>query len=134
MSWLGAGIDGSMIAARTVHFAAGAITAGALFFRSFVAMPALRTSQPSAIALVDRQVRSVAWIGLAVATVSGLILLWLQTVSMSGLGFGEAIGLGALSTVVDETQFGLVSEVRLILALALAVCLAFDRIAVWRRL
>ncbi|MGH6739515.1 MAG: CopD family protein, partial [Bradyrhizobium sp.] len=50
------------------------------------------------------------------------------------LGFGEAITSGALSTVIDETQFGLASEVRLMLAIALAVGLVFDRIAFLRRL
>src|SRR5437764_14374 len=106
MSWFGAEFEGPMIVTRTVHFAASATTAGALTFRAFVAGPA-------AGALIDRQIRDIARIGFAVAVVSGLVWLWLQAVSMSGLGFGEAITSGALSTVIDETQFGLASEVRL---------------------
>ena len=71
MIWFGAEIDGPMIVTRTVHFAASAITAGALIFRDFVAEPALR-AVPAAAALIDKQFRAIAWIGLAVAVVSGL--------------------------------------------------------------
>jgi len=133
MHWLGAEIDGPMIVTRTVHFAASATIAGALMFRDFVAGPALRAA-PAAGARIDRQIRGIVWIGFAIAVVSGLVWLWLQAVSMSGLGFGEAITSGALSIVVNQTQFGLVSEVRLLLALALAICLVFDRIVFLRRL
>jgi len=125
MSWFGAEIEGPMIVTRTVHFAASATIAGALMFRAFVAGRA---------APIDRKIRDIARIGFAIAVVSGLVWLWLQAVSMSGLGFGEAITSGALFTVIDETQFGLVSEIRLMIAIALAVCLAFDRIALLRRL
>src|SRR5438105_9420541 len=48
---------------------------------------------------------------------------------MSGLPFGEAMTSDVLSTVLNETQFGLVSEVRLVLAIILASCLAYDRFA-----
>ena len=125
MSWFGAEIEGPMIVTRTVHFAASATIAGALMFRAFVAGRA---------APIDRKIRDIARIGFAIAVVSGLVWLWLQAVSMSGLGFGETITSGALFTVIDETQFGLVSEIRLMIAIALAVCLAFDRIALLRRL
>jgi putative copper resistance protein D len=133
MNWLGAEMDGPMIVTRTVHFAASATMAGALMFREFVAGPALRAA-PAADARIDRQIRAIVWIGFAIAVVSGLVWLCLQAASMSGLGFGEAITSGTVSVVVDETQFGLASEVRLILAIALAVCLVFDRIILLRRL
>ena len=47
---------------------------------------------------------------------------------MSGLPFGEAMTWNVLSTVLSETQFGLVSEIRFALAIILAACLAFDRV------
>ena len=47
---------------------------------------------------------------------------------MSGLPLGEAMTPGVLLTVLTKTQFGLVSEIRLALAIVLAVCLALDRI------
>jgi putative copper resistance protein D len=53
----------------------------------------------------------------------------LQAVSMSGLPFGEAMTTRVLSTVLNRTQFGLVSEIRIVLAIAVAACLAYYRIA-----
>jgi putative copper resistance protein D len=125
MSWFGAEVDGPLIVTRTVHFAASATLAGALIFRGFVAEPALRAAPP-ANALVHKQVRAVAWIGLA-AVVSGLILVLLLTMSLSAESLGEAVMSGALRDVLNLTQFGLVSQVRLALAIVLAICLAFER-------
>jgi putative copper resistance protein D len=133
MSWFGAEIDGPMVATRTVHFAASAITAGALIFRGFVAEPTSRV-EPPAKALVDKQIRAAAWIGMTVAVVSGLTWVLLLTMSLSGERLGEAVMSGALRDVLNLTQFGLVSQVRLALAIVLAICLAFERSALWRRL
>ena len=47
---------------------------------------------------------------------------------MSGLPFGEAMTWNVLSTVLSETQFGLVSEIRFALAIILAACLTYDRV------
>jgi copper resistance protein D len=133
MNWFGAEIDGPMIATRTVHFAASAITAGALIFRGFVAEPALRV-EPHANALVDRQLRGAAWIGIAFAVVSGLSWVLLLTMSLSGEDLNEAVTSGALRDVLSLTQFGWVSQVRLALAIVLSICLAFDRSKLWRLL
>jgi putative copper resistance protein D len=43
---------------------------------------------------------------------------------------GKAVTLGEVATVINETQFGFVSIVRLALTIFLAVCLAYDR---WQR-
>jgi putative copper resistance protein D len=131
MSWFGAEIDGPMVVTRTVHFAASAITAGALIFRWLVAEPALRAA-PAAGALVDKKIRATAAIGLAVAAVSGLVWVLLLTMSLSDESPGEAVISGALRDVLNLTQFGLVSQVRLVLAIVLAICLAFERSALWR--
>lgn len=131
MSWFGAEIDGPMVVTRTAHFAASATTAGALIFSGFVAEPALRAAPPAA-ALVRRQVRAVAWIGLAVATISGLAWVILLTMSLSDGSVGEAVTSGALLDVLNLTQFGLVSKLRLALAIVLTICLAFERSASWR--
>jgi putative copper resistance protein D len=126
MDWLGAAIDGPLVAIRAIHFASTAITAGALIFRAVVAEPALR-STPVAIAVVRSQIRLVASMGLAIAVASGLVWFQLQAAAISGLSFGEAMTSGVLSTVLNETQFGLVSKARLVLAVILAACLAYDR-------
>jgi copper resistance protein D len=126
MNGFGAEIDGPMVVARAVHFAASATVAGALMFRAVVAAPALR-GEDKAGGVVDNQIRWLAWIGLVIAVASGGAWLLLQTSAMSGQSCGEAVVSGALLTVLDETQFGLVTEVRLGLAVLLAICLAYDR-------
>ena len=131
MSWFGAEIDGPMVVTRTVHFAASAITAGVLVFRGFVAEPALRAA-PAAAAPIDKRLRATTWIGLAVAVVSGLALVLLLTMSLSDESPGEAVMSGALRDVLNLTQFGLVAQVRSAIAILLAICLAFERSALWR--
>jgi copper resistance protein D len=133
MSWFGAGIDGPIIVTRTVHYAATATMSGALVFRDLVAEPALRAA-PAAGARAHWHVRAAAWIGLAAAVASGLAWVLLLTMSLSDEGLVEAVRSGALRDVLNLTQFGLVSQVRLALAIVLAVCLAFDRSVLWRRL
>ena len=128
MDWLGAAIDGPLVAIRAIHFAATAMTAGALIFRAVVAEPALR-STPVATTVVRSQILLIAGIGLAIAAASGVIWFQLQAASMSELPFGEAMTLDVLSTVLNETQFGLLSKIRFVLAVILAACLAYDRLA-----
>jgi putative copper resistance protein D len=131
MDWFGAGTNGPMVIIRAIHFAATAMTAGTLIFRAAVAEPALR-SAPAATTVVRSQILLTAWIGLAIAVASGVIWLQLQAASMSGLAFGEAMTSDVLSTVLNETQFGLVSKIRLVLAIILAACLGYDRFALAR--
>ena len=131
MSWFGTEIDGPMVVARAIHFAATATTAGALIFKGLVAEPALRGAQSAAL-LLDKRVRLLAWIGLAFAVASGLAWALSLTMSLSDEGVGEAVMSGALSDVLNLTQFGLVSKIRLALAIALAICLALNRWALWR--
>ena len=51
---------------------------------------------------------------------------------MSGLPLGDAVTADVMSAVVNETQFGLVLEIRFVLAIVLAACLAYDRLS-WVR-
>jgi putative copper resistance protein D len=125
MDWLGAGIGGPLVAIRGVHFAATAILTGTLIFRAIV----LEVTTSSAAILVRAKILRVAWIGLAVSAVSGVIWLLLEAASMSGLSFREAMTPGVLSTVMNETQFGFVAEIRLAIAVILAGGLAYHRFA-----
>lgn len=124
MSWFGAEIDGPLVLMRAVHFAATATIAGVLMFRAFVAEPALRSSE--GYANLQSRIAQLAWTGLAVAAVSGVVWLALETMSITGTGFGEAMKSGAILTVANETQFGRVSEIRATLAILLAVCLLLN--------
>jgi putative copper resistance protein D len=124
MDWFAA--SGPLIAVRGIHFAATAVVAGTLVFRTVVAKPA----SPSELAVAKTwraQSQRAVWIALAITLLSGVIWLLLQAVSMSGLPSDEAMTSQVLSTVLNETQFGVVTEIRSVLALVLATCLAFDR-------
>ena len=125
----------SLVVVRGIHFAATALVAGALLFRTVVAEPALIAVEASAsiTSVVTSQTLRSAWVGLAIAAVSGVTWLLLEAVSMSGLPFREAMTWSVLSTVLNETQFGLVSEIRFVLAITLMAGLAFDRILLLRR-
>jgi putative copper resistance protein D len=126
MDWFGAGVNGPLVVVRGVHFAATAITAGDLVFRTVVAKPVFCADETVA-KLFRTRTLLVAWIGLAVTIASGVIWLLFQASSMSGLPLSEAMTSSVLSTVLNRTQFGLVSEIRLVLAIILAVGLACDR-------
>lgn len=124
MEWLAAA--GPLIAVRAIHFAATAVITGTLVFRTVVAKSAL-PPEPAVAEKLRAQSLRVAWIALAVALLSGVIWLLLQAVSMSGLPPDEAMTSQVLSTVLNETQFGVVTEIRSVLAIILATCLAFHR-------
>jgi len=126
MNWLEAGVDGPLVVIRAIHFAATAITTGTLIFRAGVA-EAASCSAKSAASIVRARTLRVAWICLAISVASGFIWLLLSAASMSGLPFAESMTSDVLLAVANETQFGLVSEIRLVLALIMAGCMAYDR-------
>jgi copper resistance protein D len=131
MSWFWSEIDGPLVLTRAVHFTAAATTAGVLIFRGLIADPALRPS-PEGYAIIQSRMTKIAWAGLAIVVVTGLIWLVLQTMSIAGLGWEEAMKSGSMWIVVSETQFGLVSEARALLAVMLATCLVLDRFVLSR--
>lgn len=125
MDWFGVGIDWPLVVIRAVHFAASATTAGALFFR--ILTPAVSAPEEAIAKPFRIQTVRIAWIGVAIMLASGTIWLLFQAVSMSGLPLGEAATTRVLSTVLNRTQFGQVTEIRIVLAMILAACLAYDR-------
>jgi copper resistance protein D len=128
MDWFGATADTPLIATRAVHFAATTVTAGTLVFRMVVVKPVLHPDDPAANPFRIQTLR-IALAGLAVTVISGAIWLLLQAASMSGLSFREAITAEVLLTVLNQTQFGLVFEIRIVLLSILALCLVYDRFA-----
>jgi putative copper resistance protein D len=133
MDWTTAETGDLLVGIRAIHFVATALTTGTLVFRAVVAKPVLRL-QPTAAKLLRRQTLRIAWTGLAVALGSGVIWFLIEAVSMSGLPPGEAMTSSVLPTVLNQTQFGLVSEIRFALAIVLAACLAYDRFPLADRL
>ncbi len=126
MDWSGAGAF--LVLTRAIHFAATMVTAGTLVFRIAIARPVLR-SEEAAAKVFRMQTGRVLWVGVAAAVISGAIWLALEAVSMSGFPFNEAMSAETLSTVLRETQFGQVTEVRAGFAVVLAACLIYDRVA-----
>jgi putative copper resistance protein D len=128
MEWFGAAADTSLIATRAVHFAATVVTAGTFVFRMAVVNPVLHPDDPAAKPFRIQTLR-IGCAGLVVTVISGVIWLLLQAASMSGLPFREAMSEEILLTVLNQTQFGLVSEIRIAFAAILALCLVYDRFA-----
>ena len=69
----GRGVNDPLIYVRAIHFAATITVAGVVFFIVFVAEPAFRNAKNGARlpVIVRRQLTWIAWVGLAVAVVSG---------------------------------------------------------------
>jgi putative copper resistance protein D len=133
MDWLGAGIDGPLVIVRALHFAVTAMTTGILVFRALVLDAAAGPSTP-ARTVVGAQTLRLAWICLALTVVTGLIWLLLEAVSMSGLSFAESMTGEVLLTVLNQTQFGQLCELRFVLAVFVAGCLRYDRFPMARGL
>src|SRR3984893_6413087 len=127
MDWFGAGVSAPLIVIRAIHFGATAVTAGALIFRVIVARPAWHS--PAIAKLLRTHTLWVAWVSRAIAVASGVVWLSIEAASMSGQPLREALTPSVLSTVLNETQFGLVSEIRAGLAIVLAAGLALNRFA-----
>jgi copper resistance protein D len=126
-------LSDGLIAVRSVHFAATAITVGALMFRTVVTEPA-SAAAPETVPVLTSQVRQVAWTSFVIAVVTGLGWLLLLTMQITGLSLWEALTQEGLSTVVEVTQFGQVTLIRLGLAVLLAISLAGERVWPLRRL
>jgi len=133
MDWLSADIDGPLVVVRALHFAVTAMTTGILVFRAVVADAAFSPARPAG-KIVRAQTLRLAAIGLTLAVVTGMIWLSLEAASMSGLSLPESMTSEVLSTVVNQTQFGQVSEIRFALAVMLAGCLGYDRFPLARGL
>ena len=113
-----------LLYARAVHFAATMLVAGVVLFVVFVAAPAWRGGGNSALAVnVRRRLAVIAWIGLALALISGAAWLVLTAAAMSDLPAAQVFSDGVLWTVLSQTTFGRDWLVRFVVACALAATL-----------
>lgn len=131
MDVLGDRLNDTVMVARAIHFAATAIVAGVLTLRVVVTQPVLPWAKVPAIIVRTLALRTVS-ISLAVAVVSGAIWFLLQAFAMSGQPLGEAAFADVVPVVLSETQFGTTFKIRIVMAVLLAACLAFDRVAALR--
>jgi putative copper resistance protein D len=114
-----------LIYARAIHFAATMLVAGVVLFAVFIAAPAWRgAASNGAVAITVRtRLAVIAWIGLALAAISGAAWLVLTAAEMSDLPAAEVFSDGVLWTVLSQTTFGRAWLARFILACALAASL-----------
>ena len=114
-----------LIYARAIHFAATMLAAGVVLFAVFVAAPAWRGAAGNgAVAIKVRpRLAVIAWIGLALAAISGAAWLVLTAATMSDLPAAKIFGDGVLWTVLSQTTFGRAWLARFVLAGALATTL-----------
>ena len=110
--------------ARAIHFAATMLVAGVVLFAIFVAAPAWRGGGDSAAASnVRARLAVIAWIGLALALISGAAWLILTAAAMSDQRAAQIFSDGVLWTVLSQTTFGRDWLIRFVLACALAATL-----------
>jgi putative copper resistance protein D len=114
-----------LLYARAIHFAATMLVAGVGLFAVFVAAPAWRgAAGNSGVAIkVRTRLAVIAWIGLALAAISGAAWLVLTAAAMSDRPAAQIFGDGVLWTVLSQTTFGRDWLVRFVLACALAATL-----------
>src|SRR5689334_9615168 len=118
-------MEGFLIAARTLHFAAAIALTGVFAFERFVAGPAFRQSvaAPAIAGGVRRWLGWLAWLSLALAIGSGAAWLVAVVASMSGRPFGIAFCQDVVPLVLTSTRFGEDWLLRLALAWLVGCCL-----------
>ena len=111
-----------MIALRAAHFAVTVALAGGLVFVLYVARPSTLRERLPGLAL---------WC-LALVVGSGALWFIAQAAEMSGVPWSEVLAPRLLTAVLEETLFGRVSLMRLVIATALgATLLGLRRFDAW---
>jgi putative copper resistance protein D len=122
-------MDGFLIVARTLHFAAAISLTGVFAFERLVAGPALRHSGAIAATGLRRRLGWLAWASLVLALVSGAAWLVAVAAGMSGKPLSVVLTQGAVPVVLTHTRFGEDWLLRFALAVLLGFCLLGQR---WR--
>jgi len=110
-----------LIIARTMHIGASMLLAGTCTFEVITLGPAGRAGSDDFRELQRRLLRLVQW-SLVAALLSALLWFWLEVANMSGSPPMRAFSVAAWQTVLFETNFGRVWQLRLgLIALAFAL-------------
>lgn len=105
-------LTAQLIIARAVHIAASILLAGIFSFDLVMLAPAGRLGSGDLREIERRLFRLAVW-SLIAALLSALFWFWLEVVSMSALPLKNALSATAWRTVLFETQFGRVWQLRL---------------------
>jgi putative copper resistance protein D len=122
-----------LIVIRGLHFAASVIVCGTVCFIVLVARPPAE-SAPASFAKLCRSTNVLAWFMLALALVTGAAWLLFLAAQIFGTSIIEAGRSGGVWTVLTETRFGWIWSIRFVLALLLAACIGWPRVAAIRLL
>jgi copper resistance protein D len=106
-----------LIIARAVHISASILLVGIFTFDLVMLAPARRLGSDDLHEIERRLSRLAVW-SLIAALLSTLFWFWLEIASMSGLPLKNAFSTEAWRTVLFETQFGRVWQLRLVLIAA----------------
>src|SRR5579863_497078 len=117
-------------AARGTHYISIVSLFGCFVFLLVVARPAFREAGAGALerARFERFLVGLAEASLGTALVTGFLWLWVTAAGMAGVSFGAAFSWPLFATVLGQTDFGRVWEIRFGVALLLAVFLALRRL------
>jgi len=113
----------ALIITRAVHIAASMLLAGTFTF-DLVTLGLTGRSVSNDLNHVERRLIRLALWSLITALLSALFWFWLEVASMSELSLKNALSTTAWSTVLCETQFGRVWQLRLALIAAAFVLVA----------
>jgi copper resistance protein D len=102
-----------LVASRAVHFASSLVVAGIAIFSAFIAQSVPPTS------FVERRQEQPMLMALALAVLSGATWLLFLASRIAQTSVGAAISDGTAWSVLTDTQFGLVWEARLLVAILL---------------
>jgi len=103
-----------LIVARAAHIAAAILLAGTLTFQ-VVTLGSAASSMSDDLRGIERDLLRLAVWTLVAAFLSALLWFWLEVVNMSGSSFANAFSPTAWQTVLLETTFGRVWQLRLAL-------------------
>ena len=118
-------MEGLLIAARFLHFAAVISLTGVFAFERLIAAPVFRQfdTEPASAAGLRRRLGWLAWADLGLAVGSGAAWLVAVAAGMSGKPLGAALSQGAVWIVLTRTQFGEDWLLRFALVVLLGFCL-----------
>jgi putative copper export protein/mono/diheme cytochrome c family protein/peroxiredoxin len=107
---------GVSIAIRSAQLGASLLLAGGFIFLLVVARPAFQVAKgegPSAFERFDARVLHIAWWSLLALFTTGLLGLWLQLATVTGLPWLQALTPDSLWSLLSGTQYGRVWSIRL---------------------
>jgi putative copper resistance protein D len=116
-------LTAQLIIARAVHIGASILVAGIFTFDLVILAPVARLGSSDSHEIEHRLYRVAVW-SLLAALFSALFWFWLEVASMSGLSLKDAFSATAWRTVLFETQFGRIWQLRLGLIAAAFVLVA----------